>query len=454
MRFDFLQHHLQHQQQHGHGHLSRRDLLKAGAAGTAVAALSGTLLSGVAGASDDDDDDDRDWDDHTGPHDGGHNKKYDDSYSTAGALDGTWAKDSAARYGKDDQRGSINEITHQKTAAALGLAAGKRTKTVIMGHMLRNGFPAFIGAPQRRFDQRLTMLGYAPKDPTKWFTTTTTGLAGEDEWRKADRERGPLGWNQGGTPFGTNQLSGHEERFPEGGTYQIATQFDGLSHIGVKEVFYNGWKATDFATPTAVTKIGNEQVGPIVTRGVLIDVLSMKMEKKAAGDLQTIAGKTMLSKSYRITIEDIEECMRRRGVKRLEPGDAVVIRTGWHQLAEAALDAGIKTKEGADLAAQYLGTEPGIYVREAKWLADHRPALVASDSWALEVLGNPINAVGGLAFPVHNELITHYGIRIGEGVISDGLVAHGVGEFCYCYMPNHAYGSTAGCTAPFALIKA
>ena len=71
-----------------------------------------------------------------------------------------------------------------------------------------------------------------------------------------------------------------------------------------------------------------------------------------------------------------------------------------------------------------------------------------------EVLGNPVNAVGGLAFPVHNELITHHGIRIGEGVISDGLVAHGVGEFCYCYMPNHAYGGTAGCTAPFALIKA
>jgi kynurenine formamidase len=451
MRFDFLQHHLQHHG-HGHGHLSRRDLLKAGAAGTAAVALSGTVLSGVAGAGGDhDDDDDHDWDDQTNP--APSSKKYDDTFSTAGALNGDWAKETSARYGKDDQRGSLNEITHKKTAAALGLAAGHRTKTVIMGHMLRNGFPAFVGAPQRRFEQRLTMLGYAPKDSSKWFTTTTTGLAGEDEWRKADRERGPLGWNQGATPFGTNQLSGHEERFPEGGTYQIATQFDGLSHIGVKEVFYNGFKATDFATPTAVTKIGNEHVGPIVTRGVLIDVLSLKQEKSPK-DVQTIAGKQMLTSSYRITIEDIEECMRRRGVKRLEPGDAVVIRTGWHQLAEVALDAGINTDDGKKLAGMYLGTEPGIYVREAKWFADHRPALVASDSWALEVLGNAVNTnSGGLAFPVHNELITHHGIRIGEGVISDGLVAHGVGEFCYCYMPNHAYGSTAGCTAPFALIK-
>lgn len=448
MRFDFLQHHLQHHG-HGHGPLSRRDLLKAGAAGTAAAALSGTLFSGVAGAGDHDDDEDE-WEGHTNP--APSPSKFDDTFSTAGALDGTWAKETSARYGKDDQRGSLNEITHKKTAAALGLAAGHSTKTVVMGHMLRNGFPAFVGAPQRRFEQRLTILGYAPKDPNKWFTTTTAGLAGEDEWRQADRTRGPLGWNQGPAPFGTNQLSGHEERFPEGGTYQIATQFDGLAHIGVKEVFYNGFKAPDFATPTGVSKIGIEHVGPIVTRGVLIDVLSYKMEKSPK-DTQTIAGKKMLGSNYRITIEDIQECMKRGRVNKLEPGDAVVIRTGWHQLAEAALDAGINSAEGKDLAGKYLGTEPGIYIREAKWLADHRPALVASDSWALEVLGNPVNAVGGLAFPVHNELITHNGIRIGEGVISDGLVAHGVGEFCYCYMPNHAVGATAGCTAPFALIK-
>ncbi|MEZ5263446.1 MAG: hypothetical protein R2755_17160 [Acidimicrobiales bacterium] len=60
----------------------------------------------------------------------------------------------------------------------------------------------------------------------------------------------------------------------------------------------------------------------------------------------------------------------------------------------------------------------------------------------------------GFAFPVHNELITKRGIRIGESVVSDGIVEAGVSEFCYCYMPNHAYGATAGCTAPYALLKA
>ena len=438
MRFDHLQHHLAHQ-------VSRRNLLKAGAAGTAAAALSGSVLSGVAGASGGDDDD---WDDQTGPRTG----QYDDSFSSAGALDGSWAKETSARYGKNDQRGTLNEITAKKTARALDLACGHQTKTVIMGHMLRNGVAAYQAVPQRRFEQRITKLGYVAKDPAKWFTTTATGLAGEDLWRTADRTSGPLGYDQGSTAFGKNQLSGHEERFPEGGTYQIATQLDGLAHIGVKEVFYNGWRAPDFATPEAVTKLGIEHVGPIVTRGVLLDVLSLKLAKSPS-DTQKIEGRPMLAKTYRITIEDLQAAMKMGGIKKIEPGDVVVIRTGWNQLAELDLEMSGGTDGKGPFAAMYLGTEPGIYVREAKWLAEHRPAIVASDSWALEVLGHAVNGDGN-AFPVHNELIAHHGIRIGEGVVSDGLVAHGVSEFCYCYMPNHAYGATAGCTAPFALIKA
>jgi kynurenine formamidase len=424
-----------------HHHLTRRDLLKAGGAATALGVAGIGGFADVAGASE------VDGEDRSVTLASG----YDDTLNVQEALDGTWAAASAARYGADDQRGTLNEITPRKTARAIKLAGGSGTRTVIMGHMLRNGVAAFRGFPQRRYEQRITALGYTPSDPSKWFSTTTAGLPGEDEWRLADRERGPLGYYQGGTPFGGNKLSGHEERFPEGGTYQIATQLDGLSHIGVQEVYYNGFKATDFATPEAVTKLGIEHVGPVVTRGVLLDILSMKLEK-SPGDTQLVEGRPMLAKSYRITIEDMQAALKRAKIKRIEPGDVVVIRTGWNQLAELSLDAGKGTADFQRLADMYLATEPGIYLRESKWLGDHRPAIVAADSWALEVLG--INFGDGFAFPVHNELITKRGIRIGEGVISDGLVEAGVYEFCYCYMPNHAYGATAGNTAPFALIKA
>lgn len=66
-----------------------------------------------------------------------------------------------------------------------------------MGHMLRNEAADYQAVAQRRFEQRITKLGYVAKDPAKWFTTTATGVAGEDPWRAADRTSGPLGYDPG-----------------------------------------------------------------------------------------------------------------------------------------------------------------------------------------------------------------------------------------------------------------
>ena len=128
------------------------------------------------------------------------------------------------------------------------------------------------------------------------------------------------------------------------------------------------------------------------------------------------------------------------GVSRIEAGDAVVIRTGWHKLAEdpATYD-------------RYLAAEPGIYVREAKYLADHRPVLIASDTFGLEVLGR--TDLGPDAFPVHQWLLVREGVRIGEGVISDSLSDNGVYEFVYAYSPQYALGATAGNTPPVGLAR-
>ena len=424
MRFDHLHH-----------HLNRRDLLKAGAA-AAVATAAGSLLSDSAGAQESDSAQESDAT-QAAKSTGG----YDDSHDVSKALDGTWAAASSARYGSDDQRGTLNEITSRKTACALRLLDGAgKVVTVNMGHTMVNGFPAFVTFPPRKWQQRLTTLGYVPDQADKFFNTTTPGNAGEDEWRQADRASGPLGYNQSSAPLGSNVLSGHEERFPEGYTFQIGTQLDNLSHIGVKEVFYNGFKANEFATPTGVAKLGVEHIGAFVTRGILIDVLGYKQKRGASSDLQTVAGKTTLAKSYRITIDDITATMKWEGIKRIDKGDVVVLRTGWGQLSDSP-----------DTYADYLTTEPGIYLAEAKYFADHRPAVVASDSWGLEVVGNPVS--GTNAFPVHQVFLTQHGIRIGEGVLSDELAEEGNHEFVYCYAPMNAVGATAGGTPPFALVR-
>ena len=52
----------------------------------------------------------------------------------------------------------------------------------------------------------------------------------------------------------------------------IGSQLDGLGHIGVDHVYYNGNKLADFADPTGLKKLGVEKVPPMVTRGVLLDM--------------------------------------------------------------------------------------------------------------------------------------------------------------------------------------
>lgn len=103
------------------------------------------------------------------------------------------------------------------------------------------------------------------------------------------------------------------------------------------------------------------------------------------------------------------------------------------------------------IAQPHQPAEPGIYLREARWFAHHRPAIVASDTWALEVLPAPEPWTAMQLFPVHQELITHHGIRIGEAFRAEELAADGIYEFVFFNAPQWAKGATASNNAPGAL---
>jgi hypothetical protein len=254
------------------------------------------------------------------------------------------------------------------------------------------------------------------------------------------------------TPIGSNKVSVHEERFPTipdlapaGATYQIATQLDNLNHVGAAEFFYNGHRGPDFLTAFGTTRLGGEHMGPIVTRGVVLDILGLKIAQGEASALGPPApnGKPVLTANYRITLEDIHDAMELGRIDSIEPGDVVLFRTGWNQLLQGRTPAGIARWNGA-------GGLPGLYVREARFLGSRRPAVVASDTWALEVLGSPDN-VPGTAFPAHQELLMRFGVRIGESVVVDELVEDGVYQCVYMVTPQFVEGSTCGNTPPAAL---
>ena len=341
-----------------------------------------------------------------------------------------------SRYGADDQRGTLNEVTPEKTARALHrtLDATRPVTAYNLGALMWSGFPALQPYPPKRIHElRLVLGGY---EPPRGFVA----------------EGGYVAFTE---PIGSNKLSVHEERFtaeqPPGypaqlsTTFQLGSQLDGLNHVGAAGLFYNGFRGKDIARGHGTTKLGNEHMGPIVTRGILLDVLGVKVATRQTGDLASPAsnGADVLKENYRITVDDLKQAMDFAAIDHIEPGDAVLIRTGWNQLLARRDAADIVRWGGA------AGT-PGIYLREARYLAKFRPALIGSDTWTLEVFGNPVNGDGAI-IPVHQELLMRNGIRIGESYALDELAADRVYEFAFIVTPQYVEGATAGNTPPAAL---
>ena len=190
-----------------HQHLSRRDALKMGAAGAAAAAVAAIGPGGPAGAT-------GDAVASRGRGMPGGGGPYDDEMFDFEAVreGGYWV----SPYGPGDQRGTLNEVTAERTAAALrGLDSGRPVNIYELGEEMFNGFPAFPSDPPRTHDMFLYVFGYS------------AAAAGHPDFAANG------GIQSGDVPFGPNGVVGHEERFAENFTFQIASQIDGLGHVGI-----------------------------------------------------------------------------------------------------------------------------------------------------------------------------------------------------------------------------
>src|SRR5204863_2758986 len=143
---------------------------------------------------------------------------------------------------------------------------------------------------------------------------------------------------------------------------QVGTQLDGFAHQSIENSHYNCFKTDDISSRTGFTKLGIEKVGTMIARGVLIDVAALK-------------GVDTLPDTYEITPQDLQQALQRQNVS-LQPGDAVIINTGWNKL-------------WAKDNARYMKTCPGIGVAAAEWLAKQDPMIVGADNWPVEVAPNP-----------------------------------------------------------------
>ena len=222
-----------------------------------------------------------------------------------------------SKWGAGDERGAGN---HQKPAAVLKAAGLIKTGEVIeLAHVLNDKMP-FFGT--RRFDVHVK----------RTFLNKPSNRRGSNE----------------------------EIVISEIG--QVGTQLDGFAHQSHEDSLYNCYKISEIATRGGFDKLGVHQIGTLFTRGVLIDVAAYK-------------GVEMLPDTYEITVEDLEGALKKQGTA-LQPGDAILINTGWHRL-------------WAKDNARYVKSCPGIGVKAAQWLIAKDPILLGSDNWPVEVAPNP-----------------------------------------------------------------
>jgi kynurenine formamidase len=201
-----------------------------------------------------------------------------------------------------------------------------------------------------------------------------------------------------GASFGANKMSYNDDMFT--GWLGIGTQIDGLGHLGIDGVFYNGNKAADFAKTTGLTKLGIENIPPIVTRGILIDIAGHKgVERMDEGQI--------------VSADDIQAAMQEQGVEARE-GDVIVLHTGWLSMLD-------------EDPARYGAGEPGIDAQAAEYLASLNPVAVGADSWGVEA----VPFAGDRVWEGHQVLLAKNGIYILETLDTRELIADGVNEFMF-----------------------
>jgi kynurenine formamidase len=279
-------------------------------------------------------------------------------------------------WGANDQRGAHNRQTPAKAKEAAALI--KTGKIYPLTRVLERGIPVF--------GERLGAHVVIPGSPT-------------------------------GGPFGNHKLYYHDELFV-GEIGQAGTQFDGLGHIGMmtsdgKIHYYNGLTQEQVHGTYGLQKLGIENLPPFFTRGILLDVLSLK-------------GGERLPITYVITVDDIQQTLRRQNVREPGEGDVVLFRTGHGKLWK---------KDNAEFNKGCPG--PGLTA--GRWLVDKKVMVVGADTWPVEAVpGEDAN----MPFACHALWITMNGIYINENLDLEALAADRAYEFAWSFNPLSLKGGT------------
>jgi kynurenine formamidase len=172
-----------------------------------------------------------------------------------------------ARWGDDDQRGTLNLITQEIIKDAAGL--------------VRTGKTYSLSVPLE------THGAQWPPRHKMWRTTEFT--------------KNKVGRNSSGDALVMHSHSG--------------THIDALCHIWYDDRLYNGFETKEHMTSHGITRNSIDNVPFLVGRGVLLDIAGWK-------------GVESLELGERVTVDDLDACAAAQQVE-IRSGDILLVRTGW-----------------------------------------------------------------------------------------------------------------------------
>jgi kynurenine formamidase len=209
---------------------------------------------------------------------------------------------------------------------------------------------------------------------------------------------------------------------------QCGTQWDGLSHIFFEGRMYNGFGPEHVTSKGALRNDVAKAADRMVGRGLLID-------------LPRFLGVEWLDPGFAISGDLLDRYLDHHGLEARQ-GDFVIVRTG--HMGHMRMNGGWGTYVG--------GEAPGFGLESVPWIAGHRIAGIATDTWGMEVLPNE---TADVFQPLHVVLIVHMGLWVGEifdlEALAADCAADGVYEFLFSAAPLPITGAVGSPVNPLAL---
>lgn len=287
---------------------------------------------------------------------------------------GNWGK-----WGPDDERGALNRL--DRAATLRGISCVETGETVSLAMPLRSG-----KGPVARGRQ-----------PMQHFMTRDGGDYA-------------AGLPEPGFGFSDDYFV-----MPTQGT----THIDALAHIFRDGQMWNGHSA-NLVTSRGARVCGIEKTGPIVTRGIFLDFGPPDGPCQEDPDA--------------IYPDDLEKEIARLGIAP-QPGDALLIRTGWLS----------RWREGRASEDKWAG----LHASCAAWVDEYGFSIVCADNMAVELgpTGDPNNAA-----PLHVELMRNRGVHFAELFDLEVLAGKGRNMFLLMISPLTIQGGTGSPINPVVIL--